>query len=61
MALFGAILRVSMVKTILGHFREVESDANATSNHVKQFMCFTKHSVGGRDRQTGNSGIWLLA
>jgi hypothetical protein len=48
-----------MVKAIIGHSEGVY-DANATSNHEKQFK-WVNQSVGGRDRQPGYQAAWVLA
>ena len=60
-ALFEVFLRVSIVKTVFGNFRRVESDANATGNRRESFIHYSEESVGGRNWRLDNPAIWLLA
>jgi hypothetical protein len=49
------------MKTVFGHFREVEGNANAKCNHQKAIARYGGQSVGGRDWKLDNAAIWLSA
>ena len=60
-ALSGVSLRVSILKALFGHFREVARNAGTTSDRRKQTAPFTVQFVGGRGCTMDNAAVWLLA